>query len=125
LSVRIRCKRLGRRNRPFYRISVFDVRTRRNGASIEDIGHYDPLAKTPENALKIDGERAVHWLNQGAMPSETVASIFKRLGIARTVVSQRKRRPRPRGAQAKAGPPQKRGRKARRAAKQAKEAGKP
>ena len=93
--VKIRCKRMGRRNRPFYRIGVFDARTRRDGRSIEDLGTYDPMTTDAERVHHLNSERAVHWLNQGAQPSETVASIFKRLEIKKTVVSKRKARSKP------------------------------
>jgi small subunit ribosomal protein S16 len=78
MSVVIRMKREGRKNLPFYRISVANPRDPRDGAVLEKLGIYDPLAKTPEKQLKFDTERARHWLRLGAQPSETVASIFRR-----------------------------------------------
>ena len=81
LAVRIRCKRLGRKNRPFYRISVFDARTRRDGRSIEDIGTYDSMAINENRMYTLKIDRLKYWLSVGAKPSETVASIIKRLGI--------------------------------------------
>ena len=78
MSVVIRLKREGRRNLPSYRIHVVDGRTARDGASIEKLGFYDPLAKDPEKTLQFDRERAEHWLKQGARVSPTVASIFRR-----------------------------------------------
>jgi len=72
---------MGRRNRPFYRISVMDVRTRRDGRSIEDIGTYNVLEKNDEQKYDLNIDRLKYWLSVGAKPSETVASIIKKLGI--------------------------------------------
>jgi small subunit ribosomal protein S16 len=78
MSVVIRMKREGRKNLPFYRISVANPRDPRDGAVLEKLGIYDPISKKPEQQLKLDIERARHWLRLGARPSETVASIFRR-----------------------------------------------
>ena len=81
MAVRIRLKRMGRRNRPFWRVCVFDSRTRRDGRSIEDLGFYDTLATDPTQEMKVDVERARHWLASGAKPSEIVYQIFKKTGV--------------------------------------------
>ena len=81
MAVRIRLKRMGRRKRPFYRIGVFDSRTKRDGKTIEELGFYDPIAKDEAKMVRLDRDRAMYWLSQGAQPSETVASIFKRHDI--------------------------------------------
>ena len=78
--LRIRLKRMGRRKRPFYRIVVIDSRSRRDGREIERLGWFDPLNN--ENELKIDDERVLHWLNEGAQPSETVSNLFKKTGLS-------------------------------------------
>ena len=83
MAVRLRLKRVGRRNRPFYRICAFDSRTRRDGQPIEELGSYNPHAPTFLEKVILKRERALHWLNVGALPSETVASILKRAGIAK------------------------------------------
>ena len=108
MSVKIRCKRLGRKNRPFFRVAVMDTRTRRNGPSIEDLGFYDTLAKTEEGRVRLDLERIKHWLSVGAQPSETVRSILKKLGVnqAPIVVASRSKKterkhPRKRGGAGK------------------------
>ena len=72
---------MGRRNRPFYRVCVFDARTRRDGRAIEDLGFYDTLTKDPERELKVNVERARHWLSEGAKPTEIVRQLFKRTGV--------------------------------------------
>lgn len=81
MAVVIRMKRTGRRNRPCYRISVADSRAPRDGSTIETLGTYDPIAPKPELQLEVDLERAQYWLSQGALPSETVGSIFRRLNL--------------------------------------------
>ena len=81
MAVRIRLKRMGRRNRPFYRVCVFDARTRRDGRAIEDLGFYDTLATNPERELKVNVERARHWMSEGAKPTEIVRQLFKRTGV--------------------------------------------
>lgn len=64
---------------------MFDSRTRRDGRSIEDIGFYDALANDKsigsEKHMKVDVERARHWLRVGAKPSEIVRQIFKKTGV--------------------------------------------
>ncbi|MHC4959313.1 MAG: 30S ribosomal protein S16 [Planctomycetota bacterium] len=81
MSVRLRLKRTGRRNRPFYRIGAFNHTTRRDGKPVEDLGWYDPLAKDRDLGFQIDEERTKYWLSVGAKPSETVRSFIKRRGI--------------------------------------------
>jgi small subunit ribosomal protein S16 len=72
---------MGRKNRPFYRICVFDARQRRDGASIEDIGTYDVMNPDPSRTYSLKLDRLKYWLSVGAKPSETVASIIKKLGV--------------------------------------------
>ena len=70
--LRIRLRRVGKKGRPYYRIVVTDKRNPRDGAYIDGIGHYDPMADPP--AVTLDEERAVDWLRQGCPaigPSET------------------------------------------------------
>jgi small subunit ribosomal protein S16 len=64
--VRIRLKRLGRKHRPFYRIVVIDIRARREGAPLEELGYYNPISKQ----LKLDKKAALEWIVKGAQPSE-------------------------------------------------------
>jgi small subunit ribosomal protein S16 len=74
--VRIRLRRDGAKNRPYYRIVVADARSPRDGRFIELIGTYDPKLKG-EN-YKIDLDRATYLIENGAQPSETVASFIKK-----------------------------------------------
>jgi len=78
MSVRLRLKRTGRRNRPFYRIGAFHHTTRRDGKPVEDLGWYDPVTRDDSRRFQINLERAEYWLGQGAQPSETVRSLIKR-----------------------------------------------
>lgn len=84
MAVRIRLKRMGRRNRPFWRVCVFDSRTRRDGRSLEDLGFYDTLATDASREMKVNVERARHWLSNGAKPTEIVYQIFKKTGVYST-----------------------------------------
>ncbi len=77
----IRLSRQGRRNRPHYRVGVFDRRTRRDGPPIEQLGHYDPLVEDDDKKVTLDEERIRYWLSVGADVSETVRSFLKRRGI--------------------------------------------
>ena len=80
MSTKIRLKRIGRRNRPFYRLIVIDSRKRRDGAAIEQVGWYNPI--DPENSYEIKDDRILHWLGEGAIPSNAVKKIMKREGLA-------------------------------------------
>jgi small subunit ribosomal protein S16 len=74
LSIRLR--RTGAAKRPYYRVVVADSRSTRDGRFVEVLGHYDPR---PDPAVvEIDAERARHWLDKGARPSDTVRSLLKR-----------------------------------------------
>jgi small subunit ribosomal protein S16 len=77
--VKIRLRRMGRRNRPFYRVVVADSRSPRDGKFIDTIGHYDPL--TDPATISVDGEKALKWLKDGAQPTDTVRSLLSKLGI--------------------------------------------
>jgi len=79
--VRIRLKRMGRRNRPFFRINAIEKRTKRDGKIIEKLGWYDPIEKNPEKAMKLDIERIKYWLSKGAQPSDTMNDILARQGL--------------------------------------------
>lgn len=70
---------MGRKKMPFYRVVVADSRSPRDGRFIEEIGYYDPL-KDPA-VIKIDEEKAKKWLGNGAQPTETVRSLFRKSGI--------------------------------------------
>ena len=77
--VRIRLRRVGRKKQPFYRIVVADSRSPRDGRFIEVIGHYNPRQNPA--ALEVKTDRANHWLDVGALPSDTVRSLLRRAGV--------------------------------------------
>lgn len=72
--VKIRLKRLGRKKRPFYRIVVTDIRNRRDGKPIEELGFYNPLSKE----LKLNKESATQWLAKGAQPTDSVKRLIEK-----------------------------------------------
>jgi small subunit ribosomal protein S16 len=74
LSIRLR--RTGTTKRPHYRVVVADSRSSRDGRFVEVLGHYDP--RTNPVAVKIDQDRAKHWIARGAKPSDTVRSLLKK-----------------------------------------------
>ncbi len=79
MSVKIRLTRMGRRNRPFYRVVIADSRARRDGRFIEQIGTYDPIKET--NNFNVKEDRVFHWLKVGAQPSDTVKRMLSKAGI--------------------------------------------
>ncbi|MGF7147418.1 small subunit ribosomal protein S16 [Sphingomonas zeicaulis] len=82
MSVSIRLSRGGSKKRPYYRIVVANSRSPRDGAFIEKIGTYNPLlAKDSPERVKIDADRAKHWLSVGAQPTDRVARFFDAAGL--------------------------------------------
>ena len=77
--VKLRLKRMGKIDTPFYRIVVLDSRKKRDGAYIESLGYYDP--KTDPLTLKVDTDKAIEWLQKGAQPSDTVRSLLRKAGV--------------------------------------------
>ena len=80
MATKIRLKRIGRRNRPFYRMVAMDSRNRRDGAAIEELGWYNPI--DTDHSYDLKGERILHWLKEGAEPSEAAHKLLRRAGIA-------------------------------------------
>ena len=85
--VKIRLRRVGRKNAPFYRILVADSQSPRDGKFIEIIGQYAP--RKGEGSLHVDEARANHWLDQGAQPTDTVRSLLRRAGVLKKRHEQR------------------------------------
>jgi len=79
VSVKLRLRRIGRKKIPVYSIVAADSRNARDGRYIEDIGRYFPLRDPAE--VRLDEERALYWLDNGAQPSDTVRSILYRRGL--------------------------------------------
>ena len=80
--VRIRMQRFGRTHRPFYRINAIDIRTRRNGKVIENLGWYNPMAKEGDEQIHLKEDRIKDWLSRGARPSETVMDMLGNRDLA-------------------------------------------
>lgn len=72
--VKIRLKRQGRKHRPFYRIVVTDIRSRRDGAPLSELGYYNPISKE----LKLDKQAALDWIRKGAQPSDTAQKLINK-----------------------------------------------
>jgi small subunit ribosomal protein S16 len=78
--LRIRLRRTGKKKQPSYRIVVADSRAPRDGSFVETIGTYNPLNQP--SVIALDEDRARHWLERGARPSERVSKILAIQGIA-------------------------------------------
>ncbi len=74
--LRIRLRRMGARNRPYYRIVVSDSRRAPRAEVLEELGFYDPVPNPP--AVSFDRERARQWIGKGARASSTVHSLLER-----------------------------------------------
>ena len=77
MAVKLRLKRMGAKKRPYYRVVAADSRSPRDGKAIEEIGTYNPLT----GEKNIDVELALKWLENGAIPTDTVRGIFKECKI--------------------------------------------
>lgn len=81
MSVKLRLKRMGRSNRSFFRLNAIDSRAPRDGRVIEELGYYDPRSKDTAKQFVAKLDRCKHWLDVGAVPSETVSSLLKKSGL--------------------------------------------
>lgn len=79
MAVKIRLRRTGARGKPSYRVVVADSRSPRDGRFIETLGYYDPRTEPP--TIKIDEERALHWLSRGAQPTDTAEALLKKSAV--------------------------------------------
>ena len=79
MATRIRLKRTGSRHQPHFRVVVMDQRASRDGRAIEEIGYYNPRTEPP--TIEIKEQRALHWLRNGAQPSDTVRSLLEKTGV--------------------------------------------
>lgn len=85
MAVKIRLARHGAKKRPFYRIVVADGRYPRDGRFLETVGTYNPMVEPMQVSLKAD--RVAHWINNGAIPTDTVNSLLKKEGFYTEVKS--------------------------------------
>lgn len=79
MSVKIRLARHGKKKKPFYRIVIADSESPRDGRFLENVGTYNPLVDPVEVSLK--QERIKYWIDQGAIPTDTVKSLMKKEGF--------------------------------------------
>ncbi|MFN0206843.1 MAG: 30S ribosomal protein S16 [Planctomycetota bacterium] len=90
MALVLRLQRLGRRNRPYYRLVAANERVKLDGGFVEILGTYDPIAKD-EKRLNIKVERAQYWVNTGAQLTETARSLLKESGVVIPIKKPRKR----------------------------------
>ncbi len=81
MSVKLRLKRMGRSHAAFFRLNAIDSRSPRDGRVIEELGHYNPREKDQGKQFVAKIDRCKHWLDVGAVPSETVSSLLKKAGL--------------------------------------------
>jgi small subunit ribosomal protein S16 len=81
MAVKIRLARHGAKKKPFYRIVVADSESPRDGKFLENVGTYDPAFDPAKITLKTD--RVRYWMDQGALPTDTVQSLLKKEGFSR------------------------------------------
>lgn len=88
MAVKLRLKRMGAKQRPFYRIVAADSRSPRDGRFLEVVGTYNPI--TEPATITVDEEKALYWLGNGAIPTETVRSLLSKQGIMKKFAESKK-----------------------------------
>jgi small subunit ribosomal protein S16 len=83
MAISIRLTRGGSKKRPYYKIVVADARSPRDGRFIEAIGAWNPLLPKDGDRVKLDADRAKHWLSNGALPTDRVARFLDEAGVAK------------------------------------------
>ncbi len=79
MAVKIKLRRVGARQHPLYRLVVGDSRAGIGGRVLENLGTYDPHGEQP--SLQVKAERALHWLQLGAQPTDSVRQLLRRAGV--------------------------------------------
>ena len=79
MAVKLRLKRMGSKQKPFYRIVAADSRSPRDGRFIETVGTYNPILK--DNNITVDEEKVSKWINNGAQPTDTVKNLLTKVGV--------------------------------------------
>ncbi|PZN08149.1 MULTISPECIES: 30S ribosomal protein S16 [Thermaerobacter] len=87
MALRMRLRRMGAKNNPFYRVVVADARSPRDGRFVDEIGYYNPT--TDPATIKIDEEKAIEWLRKGAQPTDIVRVLLQRTGVLEKWQKQR------------------------------------
>lgn len=91
MAVKIRLKRMGKKRQPSYRIVVVESASKRDGKTVAEIGHYNPLSNPEE--IQLDVEAALSWLRQGAQPTPAARKLLSRMGVMRAWHEERFGRP--------------------------------
>lgn len=106
MALKIRLRRQGQRNRPFYRIVVADEHAPREGRYLENIGWYNPLEKSQESVAQLSSERVSHWLRLGAQMTDGVFPLVKKLApeVVQFLQEQKKRKLTKRRSQRRSSP---------------------
>jgi len=89
MAVKLRLKRMGSKQKPFYRIVAADARSPRDGRFIETVGTYNPIKGADQ--ITVDEEKALTWLKNGAQPTDTVKNILSRAGIMAKYAESKKK----------------------------------
>lgn len=84
MAVRIRVSRIGKRNRPYWRVVAVDSRKKRDGACLENLGTYDPIN---HKIVQLNLEKIKEWIAKGAICSDAVAKLLKQSRSSKTTVS--------------------------------------
>ena len=90
MAVKLRLTRMGKTKQPMYRVVATDSHTKRDGEYIELVGTYNPLTKPA--TVKIDEEVALKWLNNGAIPSDTVKNLLRDAGIIKKIADSKNKK---------------------------------
>ena len=88
MAVRIRMKKMGRINRPFFRVVAVDSRGARDGRVLEYLGHYDPMIADTNGRAVLNAARIDYWVSVGAQPSDKVQVLIKKYGTNGTHLAQ-------------------------------------
>jgi small subunit ribosomal protein S16 len=88
MAVKLRLRRDGRRHHAFFHLVAADSRSPRDGRFIEKLGYYNPNTHPAQIVLQED--RVLHWLRQGAQPTETVRSLLSKQGLLLRLHLERK-----------------------------------
>ncbi len=89
MAVKLRLKRMGSKQKPFYRIVAADSRSPRDGRFIETVGTYNPIKGNED--VTVDEEKALKWLANGAEPTDTVRNILSNAGIMAKYAESKKK----------------------------------
>ena len=88
MTVKLRLKRMGAKQKPFYRVVAADSRSPRDGRFIETVGTYNPIKEPAEVTFKED--RVMYWLSNGAIPTDTVRNLLSKQGIMKKFADSKK-----------------------------------